>query len=48
MERGLLKNKTYYDIAMDIRTLVYKNYVHYNDKEVKKIGSYGKFFPVVI
>jgi hypothetical protein len=44
MEKGLLKGKTYFDIAMDLRTMVYRNYVHYNDKEVHPIASYGKYF----
>ena len=45
IDKGLVTNKTYHDIADDIRTIVYQNYVHFNDKEVKKIGNYGKFFP---
>ena len=47
-ERGLLNHKTYYDIACDIRTLVYQNYIHYNDKEVKSIANYGRYFPEVL
>jgi hypothetical protein len=47
-EKGLLDDKTYYDIACDIRTIVYQNYIHYNDKEVKSIQDYGKFFPEVL
>jgi hypothetical protein len=44
IDRGLAKNKTYWDVAMDIRTMIFKNYVHYNDKEVVPIGSFGKYF----
>jgi len=47
-ERGMLANKSYYDIACDIRTIVYRNYIHFNDKEVKSIKTYGKFFPEVV
>lgn len=45
MEQGILKNKTYFDLADDIKTIVYSNYIHFNEKEVKRIGTYGKFFP---
>jgi len=32
IEQGKIHGKTYFDIAMDLRTMVYKNYVHYNEK----------------
>ena len=48
IDRGILKNKSYHDIAGDLRTVVYRNYVHYTDKEVKPIATYGKFFPPVV
>ena len=47
-ERGLLTNKSVGDIASDIITVVIKEYAHYNDKQVFKIGKYGKFFPEVL
>jgi len=43
-----LKGKTYYDVAEDVRKLIYSNYVHFSEKEVKRIGSYGRFFPKVV
>jgi hypothetical protein len=33
---------------MDLRTMVYKNYVHYNEKEVFPIATYGKYFAEII
>lgn len=48
MEKGLIKNKTYHDVADDIKTIVYKNYIHFNEKEVKSIATYGKFFPEMV
>ena len=48
MERGKLPGKSYYDLAMDLRSMVYSNYVHFNDKEVKKIANYGRYFPDVV
>ena len=47
-ERGLLKQKTYFDIAMDLRTWIIRHYIHFNDSEVKKIKNYGKYFPEII
>jgi len=48
MDKGLIKNKTYHDLAEDLKTIVYKNYVHFNEKEVKSIATYGKFFPKMV
>ncbi|CDW90182.1 UNKNOWN [Stylonychia lemnae] len=48
MDQGLLKGKTYFDVAEDIRTIIYNNYIHFSEKEVKKIGSYGRFFPTIV
>lgn len=47
IQKGILK-KTYYDVCEDIKTIVFQNYLHFNDKEVKKIGNYGKFFPEIV
>lgn len=33
---------------MDLRTMVYKNYVHYNDKEVFPISTYGRYFKEIV
>lgn len=44
-EKGILKNKTYSDIANDITQIVMREYVHYTNDKVFKIDSYGKFFP---
>lgn len=44
IDKGIIKGKSYFDIAMDLRTMVYRHYVHYNDKEVHPIGTYGKYF----
>ena len=48
IDRGLAKGKTYWDVAMDIRTMIYKNYVHYTDKEVMPIASFGKYFVEIV
>ncbi len=48
MERGLLPGKNYFDIALDLRTMVYNHYVHYNDKEVFPIASFGKYFCEIV
>lgn len=48
IDKGVLKSKSYRDIADDLRTVVYRNYVHYTDKEVKPIATYGKFFPPIV
>jgi HAD superfamily 5'-nucleotidase-like hydrolase len=48
IDKGVMKGKTYYDVAMDLRTMVYRNYVHYNDKEVFPIATYGKYFIEII
>jgi hypothetical protein len=48
IDKGVVKGKTYYDVAMDLRTMVYRNYVHYNDKEVFPIATYGKYFIEII
>ena len=47
-EKGLLPHKSYVDIANDLRKMIYKNYLHYDEKEVFKIGNYGCFFPEMI
>ena len=47
-EKGLLPTKSYYDIALDIRALIYRNYVHFNEKEVKDIRTYGRYFPEIV
>ncbi len=48
IEQGKIHGKTYFDIAMDLRTMVYKNYVHYNEKEVFPIATYGKYFAEIV
>lgn len=48
IEKGVIKNKTYYDVAMDLRTMVYKHYVHYNEKDVFPIASYGSYFSEIV
>lgn len=48
IDRGLMPGKSYFDIAMDIRTMVYKHYVHYNEKEVFPIASFGGYFCEII
>jgi hypothetical protein len=48
IDRGIVKNKSYWDVAMDIRTMIFKNYVHYTDKEVLPIASFGKYFVEVL
>lgn len=47
IDRGIVK-KSYFDVAMDIRTMIYKNYVHYNEKEVFPIASFGKYFVEIL
>lgn len=47
-EKGLIPKKSYYDIACDVRTIVFQNYIHFNDKEVKPISTYGLFFPAIL
>ena len=44
INRGLVPGKSYFDIAMDIRTMIYRNYVHLTEKEVFPIATYGKYF----
>jgi hypothetical protein len=44
-DKGLIPFKSYYDIAMDLRSVVINNFVHFDDKVVHRIGSYGRFFP---
>lgn len=41
-------SKTYFDIAVDLRTMVYRHYVHYTEKEVHPIATFGKYFCEVI
>lgn len=48
IEKGKTHGKSYFDIAADLRTMVYKHYVHYNEKEVYPIATYGKYFCEVI
>ena len=48
IEKGMMPGKSYFDIAMDIRTMVYKHYVHYNEREVFPIASFGKYFCEVV
>jgi hypothetical protein len=48
IDKGLIPGKTYYDVAMDLRTMVYRHYVHYNEKEVHPIAAYGKYFIEII
>lgn len=48
MEKKILTNKTYYDVACDIRTIVFRNYLHFNEKEVSPIETYGKYFPAIV
>jgi 5' nucleotidase family len=47
IEKGLT-TKTYFDIATDMRTMVYKHYVHYTEKEVFPISTFGKYFCEVV
>lgn len=47
IDRGIVK-KSYFDVATDIRTMIYKNYVHYNEKEVFPIASFGKYFVEIL
>lgn len=47
IEKGLT-HKTYFDIATDMRTMVYKHYVHYTEKEVFPITTFGKYFCEVV
>lgn len=48
IDRGLLKNRSYHEIAEDLKTVIYKNYIHFNEKEVKSIANFGKFFPKMV
>jgi len=48
IEKGLVKNKSYFDICEDIKQVVFANYIHFNEKEVKPIGNYGRFFPEIV
>ena len=48
IDSGKVQNKTYFDIAMDLRSVVYSNYVHYNESKVHPIGTYGRYFKEVI
>ena len=48
IERGVIKGKTYFDVAADLRTMVYRHYVHYNEREVFPIASYGKYFSEIV
>lgn len=48
MERGLVSGKSYFDVAMDIRTIIYKSYVHYTDKVVYPIATYGSYFREIL
>jgi hypothetical protein len=47
IEKGLVRNKSYYDISKDIITVVTKTYVHFNEKEVFKVEHFGKYFPEI-
>lgn len=48
MEKGLLPGKTYFDIAMDLRTMVYNLFVHYNERDVFPISSFGRYFKEIV
>lgn len=48
IERGLMPGKSYFDIASDMRSMVYKHYVHFNEREVYPIAEYGKYFCEVV
>lgn len=48
IDRGMLPGKTYFDVALDLRTMVYKHYVHYNEKEVFPISTFGAYFKEVV
>ena len=39
--------KSPYEMFDDIKTMIIKNYVHYDDKVVHKIADYGYFFPEI-
>ena len=45
---GKAHGKTYFDISADLRSMVYKHYVHYTEKEVYPIATYGKYFCEVV
>jgi len=45
--KGLVK-KSNYDIAKDLRDIIFKEYVHYNEDKVHGIGDYGHFFPAIL
>lgn len=48
IDKGLVPGKTYFDIAVDMRTMVYKHYVHYNEHQVFPIASFGSYFCEVV
>ena len=47
MESGVITGKSNLDFANDIYACVLRQYAHYNQENVYKIGQYGQYFPAV-
>ena len=48
MEQGVITGKTNLQFAKDIITSVIRQYAHFTEEEVHRIGQYGDFFPAIV